>query len=62
MNMASLALSGADALLCHSALLGEVLLFLLWGPFDAHPLGHLCPGLLIGRDMILMGQGASPLS
>ena len=55
MNMASLALSDANALLHQSALLGEVLPFLLWSLFDAHPLGHLCPRLLIGCDMILMG-------
>ena len=55
MNMASLALSDADALLRQPALLGEALPFSLWSPFDAHPLRRLHPRLLIGRDMILMG-------
>ena len=55
MNMASLALSDANALLCQPALLGEALPFSLWSPFDAHLLGRLRPRLLIGRDMILMG-------
>jgi hypothetical protein len=62
MNTALLALSDADALLREPALLRETLPFSFWGPFDAHPLGRLHPGLLIGRDAILMGQGTSPLS
>jgi hypothetical protein len=62
MNMVSLALSDTDALLHEPALLGEMFPFSFWGLFDAHPLGHLHPGLLIGHDAILMGQGTSLLS
>ena len=52
MNPAALTLSNADALCSHPVLLGETLSF--WSVvLDAHPLGHLHLGLLIGCSDVL---------
>jgi hypothetical protein len=51
-NPAALALSNTDALRSHPALLRETLSFRSVA-LDAHPLGHLHPGLLIGHDDVL---------
>ena len=52
MNPAALALSNADALRSNPVLLGVTLSFRS-AALDAHPLGRLRPGLLIGRDDVL---------
>ena len=52
MNPAALALSNTNALGSHPVLLRETLPF-RGAALDAHPLGRLHPGLLIGRDDVL---------
>ena len=56
MNPAALALSSTDALGSYPTLLGETLSSLST-TLDAHPLGCLCLGLLIGHNEVLFWQG-----